>query len=258
MTYTRIREAAEMRQGGDSSGAWMLADALLIELPTRMGPTPESSSDVATRLAQIADALDADGIETPSGNPYTPATLRELRLVAQGWPKAARMREAAFRTHQEAGTADEWKREVLRVLCLAARSRDWEQPPMNHGAIDDAAWDAAIAGVRRKTEAGTRYPVAANDLRAALRRKINTPPPVLDEAHATIADAYDELRDASDKFDRAARILSRTGVPAGELGIALADVIARLRNALDFLESTIQNGGITDASLAALLGKDES
>lgn len=259
MTYKQVKTAAELRSGGDSTGAWALADALLAEVPNEGSGARNDlspSSDIATRLSTIAVQLEADGIDTPSGNPYSVQTLRELRLVAMGWPPEQRFPEAAFRTHQEAGTVSEWKREVLRVLCLAARNADWEQPPMNSGEMSADAWNASIVGIQRKVASGTRFPVAANDLRLALQNKVNVPPKDIDEANATVLDAVEELRNTSDTFDRALRIVSRRGIQDSDVRVAFLALIQHFRASLDFIESAVTGGGITDASLERFLSRE--
>lgn len=74
---------AEVRSTAEATGAWRLADALAAEIPARepgQGVTG-NRSDVATvsRLAEIADRLAEDGIETPSAATRT-------RQPREGWP----------------------------------------------------------------------------------------------------------------------------------------------------------------------------
>lgn len=240
---------------GDSTGAWLLADALVKEVPAEVSGKRndlEPSSDVTTRLAQIADRLAEDGIETPAGGTYTAASLRDLRLTAMGWPTATRLREAAFRTHQEAGTTDEGRREVLRVLCLAARNLDWSKPPMNHRDVDEAEWQLAMASIQRKVHSGMRYPVSANDYRRALNRRPNVPPSSTPEDQATVIDAIEGLQKANESFDRVVRILSREGLHLGDSREALEGQLQRLQVTLGALLELVAGGGITDAALQRL------
>jgi hypothetical protein len=200
MSYEKVREAALARAAGDSSGAWRLADALVAEIPERQhgkAVTAANGRDVTTVIADIVADLDRTGVETPAGGGYTVAGLRELRLVALGWPRLQRQPEAAFRTHQEVGTTDERARAILRALCQAARSQRYSWPGKKLG-IDRDTWNLAINGVIRKVGAGNRYPVSANDVRIALERKTNVPPkgngaiPVTRETAIAAVEAMDE------------------------------------------------------------------
>jgi len=256
MGYDKIKDAAQRRVAGESTGAWKLADELAAEVQMTMGPTPESSSDVATRLADIAAELEAAGIETPTGGSYTVVSLRELRLVSLGWKKADRQPEAAFRTHQETGSSDEWKRSVLRALCLAARSGDFRYPETT--AIDEAAWETAVVSVRRKVHNGNRYPVSANDLRTALKRKVNVPPRDPEPRGDTVMDAIEELQEAGEHAKRAARILAAEGQHLGDSREALEGLRDSLREVLGWVDVLLSGGGITDAALAELLEGEQS
>lgn len=263
MKYQQIRDAAQRRLEGESTGAWRLADALAAEIPERphdggdrKSPRyqADQGSDITTLMADVAAELEAAEIETPAGGAYTVASLRELRLVALGWPLDSRYREAAFRTHQEAGSSDDWRRGVLRALCLAARTGDFQYRETT--AIDDAAWATAVRGVQRKLAAGHRYPVAANDLRAALQRKRNTPPP--DRSGTTVLDAIEELQEAAEHAKRAVQILSLDGQHIGDSQDALEGLRDSLRLALEYIDTLLTGGGVTDASLVALLEGEQA
>lgn len=259
MTYERIKEAAQKRDASDSTGAWKLADELLVEIPDqgRGGDRTgvEQSNDVVTLLADIAAELESAGIETPAGAVYSVEVLRQLRLVATGWRKSERHPEAAFRTHQETGSSDEWKRGVLRALCEAARSGDFSYP--ESAAIDETAWASAIIGVRRKVQKGTRYSVSANDLRAALKRKTNVPPREPSPRGTSVIDAIEELQEAGEHAKRAARILSSEGQHLGDSREALEGLRDSLREVLGWVDVLLSGGGVTDAALEALLADEQ-
>jgi len=249
MTYSKIKEAAESRQSGESAGAWRLADALLAEVPAGLnhGGDRSKSSDVTT-LDAIAARLTGDGIETPVGNPYTAATLRELRLVAMGWGKGERLGEAAFRTHQECGTSDQWKRDVLRALCAAARTQDWELPELD---IDPAAWERAVTSVQRKVSSGTRYSVSANDLRTALKHKTNLPDRDLD-AKSTAFDAIERIQQGREQIEEGIAVLAERGGQIDDVRDAIEGLIECLRVQADMLQALL-SGGVSDEALADLL-----
>lgn len=254
MTYDNIRTAAEKRQSGESTGAWALADALLDEVPAdQLGRNQytEGSGDVPTTLATIAARLTDDGIETPNGNPYEVDSLRVLRLVAMGWPKPLRLREAAFRTHQEAGSSNEHKREALRVLCIAARTGDYSLPPMNHGELEPASWQLAVASIQRKVASGMRYPVSANDLRIA--RQVKTNVPERSEKGTTVLDAIESMQRANEYMVDGVRVLTREGLQLGDAREALEGLLQRMRACLDVIDSLLTEGGVTDAALERFL-----
>jgi hypothetical protein len=251
MTYTTIKTAAETRMGGDSTGAWALADALAADLPARKGGQAETANGhdgITVSLADYAERLDADGIETPAGNAYSIDVLRQLRLVALGWPTTVRQREAAFRTHQEAGTADERKRDLLRALCIAARTEVWDVLPED---VDPDAWATAARSVRRKVESGTRYPVSANDLRLVLRRRINVPDNLPE--HGDYRDALAAFAQIRRLGIYAVRIMATGEAPTGEFRKGLAGFSDTLRMLADHIDALVDGGGVTDKALDDLL-----
>jgi hypothetical protein len=257
MGYEQIKDAAQRRAEGESTGAWKLADALVAEIPERehgKAITAGNGSDVATIMADIAAELIEAEIETPAGAAYTVASLRELRLVALGWPQGERMLQAAFRTHQETGSSDLWKRGVLRALCDAARTEDYSYPETS--AIDEGAWAKAIVGVQRKIKAGNRYPVSANDLRVALKRKANVPPRDRTPG-TTVMDAIEELQIAGEHAKQAAKILSSEGISVGDCREALEGLRDTLRHVVEWVDVLLSGGGITDDALTALLDGEQ-
>lgn len=260
MTYRKIRSAAEQRQSGESTGAWALADALVSEVPEQQrGGSPETRKGrdaVPLLIANISARLAADGIETPSGGLYTDDSLRVIRLVAIGWPEETRQPLAAFRTHQEAGTTSEWKREVLRALCLAVENRDYTMPPTNHGTLDPSSWALAVGSVQRKVSCAMRYPVSANDLRTALQMKANVPSKESDAEKANVLDAIESMQVANDKMAFGVRVLTREGMQLGDQREALVGLIARLQASVDMLGSLLREGGVTDAALEAFMAED--
>jgi hypothetical protein len=261
MEYERIREAAEARMGGESTGAWKLADALAAEIPEqKTGPKTDGlSNDLITKLQEIAARLLEDGIETPAGGSYTAEVLRQLRLVALAWPKAERHREAAFRTHQEVGASDPWKREVFAAICNAARSGDFSPPKLSEGEVDDEAWLRASTSIAKKRERDNRYPVSANDVRVAFKRKTNVPSRNRPEpAKATPMDAIEAMQEGSERLEYAAKVLMESGQPIEDVREAIEGLITRLSAALDFLRSYLTTGGITDAALATLLSEGDA
>jgi hypothetical protein len=263
MAFDRIVKAAQQRMGGESTGAWKLAEALAADIPAqakggdRKSESANQGSDVAALLREAADRLLEEGVETPAGEPYTPASLKDLRMVAVAWSPEDRFEEAAFRTHQEAGK-DERKRQVLAVLCEAARTGDLGLPELEDGEIDEIAWMKATASIARKRERGSRYPVSANDFRIALKRKKNTPArDATDPGEATAIDAIEAMQDGNDKFDYAVRVLAKSGTPTTDVRDAIEGLLNRLQATLDFLTAYLNEGGITDASLSELLAEEQ-
>ena len=251
MTYDSVRRAAEVRMGGDSQGAWTLADALLAEVPQRatgQAATAGNGSDVTTvsLLEDIADRLDADGIETPQGNPYSLVTLRELRLAAMAWPPAERHTMAAFRTHQEVGK-DPRNRAVLAALCQAVASQSWDEVP---DEVDPEAWSRAILSVRRKANAGNRYPVSVNDWRTALKKRTNLPVSTRD---GDMRDAITAVAEVRRLATYAVRIMASSPAPTGEWLTALSGFSDTLRMLAEYVDTLVQGGGITDDALSELL-----
>jgi len=185
MSYEQIREAAERRHHDDSSTTWKLADAILGEVPEIGSGNAPSRGRLADALESLALKLEDDGVRTPNGDIYTAKALDHLRDTALWWrPGTTRHPEAAFRTHQEAGSPTTPGGIMLHALCAYARGERVKRPQL--GVIgtgkdrrepDQEAWERAIAGVKRKRGLSRtpRYLVAANDLRYALQRLGNIP-----------------------------------------------------------------------------------
>jgi hypothetical protein len=127
------------------------------------------------QLAQLTDQLTADGVQTPMGEPYTVDALANLRDTAMAWPMNARHDEAAYRTHQEAGSPSTDRGKVLAVLCAVARGERVRRP----NAADPDNWGVAVERVQTKLARPRvpRFPIAANDLRVATNRTPNVPGP---------------------------------------------------------------------------------
>lgn len=253
MSYDTIKDAAMGRAVGESAGAWALADALAAEMPNEHGKRNdlgELSSDVATKLQRIAYDLTADGIETPAGGEYTCASLRDLRLVALGWAPADRHANVAFRTHQEAGTSNAWQRAVLAALSDAASSGAFDQPVDLD--VDEEAWQRAVVSIQRKIKAHNRYPVSANDLRIALKRKPNVPDKDKDTSTANAMDAAESMIKAADSLTFAVQVLSREGMHVGDIREVMEGYLERLSAAVEMLRTLLSDGGFSDAELERL------
>jgi hypothetical protein len=170
-----VLDAAAAREAGDSVGAWKLADALASSIPRETGGRPGTSSDgtgsIPDRLAEYEQLLRNEGIVTPAGGPYTVFSLRDLRDVAIRWSSAKRYPQAAFRTHQEAGSPGSEADVALKALCKYAAGGVKRKP----SDLDSAAWVEAIEVVDRLLKRKAKYPVSANALRLAVGRKKNTP-----------------------------------------------------------------------------------
>jgi hypothetical protein len=172
-----VLEAAASREAGDSVGAWKLADALATAIPADRDNSHRHSSDgtgmtIPEQLAEYETNLASEGIETPAGGAYTVFSLRDLRDVAMRWPADKRYPQAAFRTHQEAGSPGSEADVALKALCKYAAGGAKRKP----SEIDSAAWAKAIEQVDKLLARKARYAVSANTLRTAAQRKINTPP----------------------------------------------------------------------------------
>ena len=183
-SYERVRAAAERRQADDSSTTWKLADAVLAQIPempsgTRTDLTPPAGGgSISDRLAILALQLAEDGARTPGGDEYTAAALKHLREMAMAWrPSTTRHDEAAYETHREANGPDTAGGTMLAALCAVARGERVRRPevgevgpPSDRRVPDKAAWDLAVAGIRRKQDRPRppRYLVAKRDFRTAM------------------------------------------------------------------------------------------
>lgn len=182
-TYKTITVASELLFASDRN-TWKLADAILADVPNRPEGRPRNlplagevseESSIEDLLADIVAEMDDLGITTPNGDPYTTASLANMRHTAMAWPLAERHDEAAYRTHQEAGGRDGLGRKMLAALCKVAQGKRVVCPD----EVDPDAWATAKKRVLDK-KGKPRPPkllVSANDLRTAMKRKINTPPP---------------------------------------------------------------------------------
>lgn len=156
---------------------WKLADAVLADVPPSppaRGVTGDGTELlVEDLLADIVAEMEDLGITTPNGDPYTAASLERMRETAMAWPANERHEEAAYRTHQEAGGRDSLGRKMLAALCKVAQGKRVSCPE----EVDPDAWAAAKKRVLDK-KSKPRPPkllVSANDLRTAMKRKVNTP-----------------------------------------------------------------------------------
>jgi len=174
-TYQPVRAAAEQRAAGESGGAWRLADRVLDHIPNGENHGGDRRSSVGApplliaRLTDLATRLTNDGVETPQGLPYTADGLGELRKMAMAWPPDTRWKEAAYRTHEEAGGSDNPKRSILSALCFYADTGTEQRP----SGVNIINWRAAITLVDTAKQRGSRYVVSANALRVAAGGKAN-------------------------------------------------------------------------------------
>ena len=172
-TYEQVVKAAQRLVTDDTKDTWGLADAVLAHVPEQQSGkrndlTPASGGgSVSNELADLAKQMKDDGISTQNGDPYTGSSLGHMRDTAMAW-QTVRHPEAAYRTHQEAGSPTTDGGKVLAALCAVARG----EKPVKPRGIDADAWNKAVARVQARRKG---FPVAANDVRVALERKVNVP-----------------------------------------------------------------------------------
>jgi hypothetical protein len=173
-TYDQVAEAAKRLVTDDTKDTWALADAVLAHVPDGTGGKgfayDPREGGVREALAELAEQMQADGVATPNGDPYTTSALDHLRETAMAWPKAERHNEAAYRTHQEAGSPKTMGGKALATLCAVARGEDVTRPR----SILAAEWKTVCDRITARRKG---WPVAANDVRIALQRKPNVPGP---------------------------------------------------------------------------------
>lgn len=175
MAYKTIA-AAEMLLQSNTKDLWTLADAVLADVPAEgrggdRSKGPARGLWVGERLEEIATDLTERGVTKLDGDPYSASTLDHARDTAINWSPEQRLSEAAYRTHQEAGSAKSEGGKVLRALCHIARGLKVHRP----AGVDVAAWEKAVEQVMRKRGLSRRYLVAANDLRLAMGHLPNVP-----------------------------------------------------------------------------------
>lgn len=177
-TYDKIVTAAHRLNTDDTKDTWALADAVLDHVPdgsSNQGGDRRSAAATMTplagvddRLASLSSQMKSDGIVTPNGDPYTVSALRHLRDTAMAWSGNDRHPEAAYRTHQEAGSPTTLGGKALAGLAAIARGEDVRRP----NGVQSKPWQDAVARVQARKKG---FQVAANDVRVALERKINVP-----------------------------------------------------------------------------------
>lgn len=196
-TYERVRLAAERLLRDDAHDRWALADAVLEAVPSGNGRNQHSprAGEMLDQLANLTDQLTADGVQTPLGEPYTVSALENLRETAMAWPFDDRHDQAAYRTHQEAGSPKTDGGKVLAALCAVVRREQVRRPSI----AEVEAWRSAVERIEAKMARPRtpRFPIAANDLRAALGRQANVPgrPVTASEVAAGLRDP--EVRQAA-------------------------------------------------------------
>lgn len=173
-TYDKVAAAAQRLVTDDTKDTWALADAVLAHVPEQPSGQrndlllASGGGSVPERLATLVEALKLDGVTTPTGDPYSVSALAHLRDTAMTWPGDTRHPEAAYRTHQEAGSPNTEGGRVLAALAVVARGEGTFKPR----GLDKDAWEAAC---KRVADRRKGFPVAANDVRVALQRKTNLP-----------------------------------------------------------------------------------
>lgn len=206
MTYHSIA-AAESLMVGASKGAWILADALVIDIPDmgHGGDRKGSSTllSVVDQLTNVAIALEENGILTPNGDPYSVDRLKDLRATAIAWPEHERHAEAAFRTHQEVGSPQ--RRIVLEALCKYANGEKVTNPDPSW--VDDDAFDNACQMVEAQIARGRGYRVSANAVRVAMQRKpnVNKPP-------STVFEMLEKLSTVATQMGDFQKLMNDNGV----------------------------------------------
>ena len=175
-TYDNVVRAAQRLLTDDTKDTWSLADAVLAHVPNqgtggRPGTSPLAGGGFRPTDEQLTDTIaqmKSDGVTTPNGDAYTSSSLKHLRDAAMSWPEDERHPEAAYRTHQEAGSPRTDGGKALAALCAVARGEKVTRPR----GLDLKAWDEACDRVRDRKRG---FLVAANDVRTALKRKTNVP-----------------------------------------------------------------------------------
>lgn len=181
--------AAEALMASGNRDTWAMADAIAEDVPVQQsGPKALAEGDsppargvnyVMDKLEEIAQTLCDLGITTPNGDDYTASSLGNMRETAMSWPKNTRHLQAAYRTHQEAGGSSNPNREVLAALCKVAQGKRVTRPTLSDKTeVDEDAWKQVVILIRNKMNRPKppNFLVSANDLRRALKRKVNTPP----------------------------------------------------------------------------------
>jgi hypothetical protein len=212
MTYHSVA-AAESLMVGASKGAWILADALVVDIPERVqgrGGNLVSGDQISNPLMTVRDeltnvaiALEENGILTPNGDPYSVDRLQVLRATAIAWPEDERHVEAAFRTHQEVGSPQ--RRIVLEALCRYANGEKIPNPDPSW--VDDDAFDNACQMVEAQVARGRGYQVSANAVRTAMQRKpnVNKPP-------STVFEMLEKLSTVANQMGDFQKLMNDNGV----------------------------------------------
>lgn len=173
-TYDNVVRAAKRSCTDENRNNWELADAVLAEVPAKSGAqgqrtdlTPGAGGEVVGSLiAGLAKRMADDGVTTPEGDSYTASSLTHLRDTALTWPVNERHAEAAYSTHREAGSPKTEGGKVLKALAAVARGETVAKPK----GLDADAWKKACDRIQARKKG---FPVAANDLNIALKRKSN-------------------------------------------------------------------------------------
>lgn len=172
-TYDNVVRAAKRLSTDDNRNNWELADAVLAEVPVgshggdrKSDQVPGTGDLIADRLAALAKRMADDGVTTPDGDSYTVGALTNLREMATTWPVNQRHPEAAYSTHREAGSPKTEGGRVLKALAAVARGETVAKPK----GLDADAWKKACDRIQARKKG---FPVAANDLNIALKRKSN-------------------------------------------------------------------------------------
>lgn len=184
--YEKVRKAAVSLTGNESRDTRALAEAVLKAVPAQpsgkrndLSP-PGGEGSPTEKLAELAGRLEADGVTTPYGDPFTVHGLTNLRETAMVWD-GQWQDEAAYRTHEEAGSPNTAAGKALIALCKAARGEMVRRPD----GLDPKAWEEAKSRVEMARAKDKKWVVAANTLRLAVGRLPNVPgrtkPPVTEE-----------------------------------------------------------------------------
>jgi hypothetical protein len=249
MTYHSVA-AAESLMVGASKGAWILADALVIDIPDmgQGGDRTGASSllRLDDRLTNIAIALEESGILTPNGDSYSVDRLKTLRATAIAWPEQERHPEAAFRTHQEVGSPQ--RRIVLEALCRYANGEKVPNPDSSW--IDDDAFDNACQMVESQLARGRGYQVSANAVRVAMQRKpnVNKPPSTTFEMLEKLNTVATQMTDFQTLMDENGVALTPEEKEAFIRGVS--NLIDRMRGMLD------QLFGVSDNDIRELIERE--
>ena len=180
--YTTIVRAAQRLLTDDTKDSFGLADAVLAYVPAGSGEqgrrtdlSPREGGEVRSvpeQLKALAALLTDDGVHTPKGGNYTLKGLTHLRETSMAWPPSKRYAEAAYRTHQEAGSPMTDGGKVLAALIGIARGENKRMPTLDDEPLDPEKWNKAVYRVQTRRKG---FGVAANDLRTALGRRTNNP-----------------------------------------------------------------------------------